>query len=201
MAELQRHVHSEAWHAALATLPTMPLRGTAYRACDPAYANTRDLLTGEGARRCGGRWNPPLSFPVVYLAQSIEGAIAESLGVAARYGFDPAARLPLTIVAVDVMLERVLNLTDPHVCEALGVTLTMMSGCDWRRENHHGRESLTQALGRAAFDRGLEAIIVPSVANPESLNINVFPSQLAPQSSLTIKRADRLPPPFSAGAT
>ena len=46
-------------------------RGVLYRACTPVYANTRDLLSGEGARRIGGRWNPPNLFPMVYLSTSL----------------------------------------------------------------------------------------------------------------------------------
>lgn len=60
-------------------MATASFRGTLYRVSDPTYANTRDLLTGEGSRKYGGRWNKPGSLAVVYLAQSIEGAIAETL--------------------------------------------------------------------------------------------------------------------------
>src|ERR1700733_12546350 len=67
-------------------------RGTLYRACDPTYANARDLLTGEGSQKVGGRWNGPKTFAIVYLAQTVEGAIAESLGLPGVFGFDPAAR-------------------------------------------------------------------------------------------------------------
>ena len=84
--------------------------------------------------------------------QSIEGAIAESLGLSSHYGFDPAKRLPLTLVAVDVMLEIVIDFTDASLRKSLGVTLAGMTGCDWRNENAAGREALTQVLGRAAFD-------------------------------------------------
>jgi len=43
------------------------LRGVVYRWSEPTYATKEDLLTGEGSRRFGGRWNPR-SFATVYAA-------------------------------------------------------------------------------------------------------------------------------------
>jgi RES domain-containing protein len=181
-------------------LPTAaPFRGILYRACDPTYANTRDLLTGEGSRKYGGRWNAPGRFAMVYLAQSFEGAVAETLGLAGRYGFNPAARLPLTLVAVDAVLETVLDFTDPRVRKMVGVTLTAMNACEWKRENVAGREALTQALGRAAFEQGADGIIVPSAVKRTFKNLNVFPANLRAPTGLTIRRADKLPPPPAPG--
>jgi hypothetical protein len=34
-------------------------------------------LSGEGARRFGGRWNPPLLFPAIYLADSARACMVE----------------------------------------------------------------------------------------------------------------------------
>src|SRR5258707_9510197 len=90
----------------------IPFTGILYRACEPAYANTRGLLTGEGSQKSGGRWNAPDTFATIYLAQSLEGAIAESLGTGAHFGFDPSSRLPLTLVAVDASLHSILDLTN-----------------------------------------------------------------------------------------
>jgi RES domain-containing protein len=170
-------------------------RGTLYRACDPTYANVRDLLTGEGSQKVGGRWNGPKTFAIVYLAQTIEGAIAESLGLPRVFGFDPAARLPLTLVAVEAQMDRVLDFTDAQVRRALAVTMTTLNRCDWRSENAAGREAVTQSLGRAAFELGFQGIIVPSAVKRTFKNLNVFPAQLAGTGRLTILRSDRLPPP------
>jgi RES domain-containing protein len=169
--------------------------GVLYRACTPAYANTHDLLTGEGARKFGGRWNPPGSFPAVYLAESLEGAIAETLGVATHYGFDPAARLPMTLVAVDATLDRVLDLTDAACRKTLGLTLASMRHGPWRDENAAGREAVTQAVGHAAHAAGLQGIRVPSSLKRTFRNLNVFPSNLGATGMLKIRSADKLPPP------
>lgn len=172
-----------------------PFSGTLYRACDPTYANTRDLLSGEGSRRFGGRWNAPGSFAVVYLARTIEGAMTESMGVVSHFGFDPADRLPLTLVSVDASLEHVLDLTAPGVRKLLGITISQMSAGDWRGENSRGYESMTQALGRACFELSCQGIAVPSAANRKAKNVNLFPAHLIRVRSLEIRRADRLPPP------
>ena len=178
---------------------TMPMaasfRGTLYRACDPTYANTRDLLSGEGSRKSGGRWNGPDTYATVYLAQTVEGSIAESLGLPGVYGFDPARRLPLTLVAVEAHLKVALDFTDPGVRRTLSVTLSMMNTCDWRSDNAAGRESITQALGRAAFELGAQGIVVPSAVKRSFKNLNVFPANLPAVGRLAIIAADKLPPP------
>ena len=174
-------------------------KGPLYRACTPVYANQRDLLTGAGAHKYGGRWNAPGRFPLVYLSQTVEGAIAETLGLSGRYGFDPAAHLPLTLVAIDATLANVLDLTNVHVRQAFRVTIKAMTDCPWKRENDHGREAFTQALARVASDAGLEGIIVPSAVQRTIRNLNVFPANLAKKSKLEICRADKLPPPGPAG--
>jgi RES domain-containing protein len=169
--------------------------GTLYRACDPTYANTRDLLTGEGSRKVGGRWNGPGSFATVYLAQSVDGSIAESLGLPGVFGFDPAKRLPLTLVAVEVRLQVVLDLTDARVRRILGIAINTMNTCDWRGENAVGKESFTQALGPAAFELNVHGIIVPSAVKRSFRNLNVFPANLATAGQLIILRSDKLPSP------
>jgi RES domain-containing protein len=174
---------------------SISFRGILYRACDPTYANTRDLLTGLGSRLHGGRWNGPGTFATIYLSQSVEGAIAETLGLAPLYGLNPAGRLPLTLVAIDARLSRVLDFTDATTRRILGMTLTAMNACDWRSENAAGREALTQALGRAAFELGAHGIIVPSAVRRTIKNLNLFPTNLGRAGRLSIRRSDRLPPP------
>src|SRR5207249_5682069 len=106
-SKLQRHLPD-----------AISFKGTLYRACEPIYANTRDLLTGEGSRKAGGRWNPPGAFAITYLAQTLEGALAESLGTGALFGFDPSTRLPLTLVAIDASLNAILDFSSTRIRRA-----------------------------------------------------------------------------------
>ena len=176
------------------TPPITSFDGTLFRASDPLYANARDLITGHGSRRYGGRWNGP-GIATVYLAQSVEGAIAESLGLAGSYGFDPAKRLPLTLVAIDARLNAVFDFTHARVRKSVGITLTAMNACEWRMDNAAGEEALTQALGRAAYELGVEGVLVPSAVKRTFIDLNVFPENLRNARQLTVRSSERLPPP------
>jgi RES domain-containing protein len=197
------HQHAAYERIRGALLDALPMatafHGVLYRACDPIYANTRDLLRGEGSQKQGGRWNPPRGCATIYLATSVEGAMAETLGLPSHYGFDPAARLPLTVVAVDAALERVIDFTDSDLRKLLGVTLSAMTACDWRTENAAGTEALPQMIGRVAFELGAQGIIVPSAVKRTLKNLNVFPANLRGASHLKIRRSENLPPPTSGG--
>ena len=123
------------------------LREVVFRCSEPTYATKDDLLTGEGSRKHGGRWNPPSSFATVYAAFSDAIALAETKAHFLYYGLDPTDALPRMIVAVDVRLARVLDLTDGTVRKTLGVSATRMRGNDWRKLNRRGTESLCRRSG------------------------------------------------------
>jgi RES domain-containing protein len=78
------------------------LRAVVFRCSEPTYATKDDLLTGQGSRKHGGRWNPPSSFATVYAAFTDTTALAEAKANHIYYGLDPADVLPRTIVAVDI---------------------------------------------------------------------------------------------------
>lgn len=54
-----------------------PFAGIVYRSSTPKYATLEDLLSGEGSKREGGRWNPR-GIAVVYAALRPEVAMAET---------------------------------------------------------------------------------------------------------------------------
>lgn len=64
--------------ARLARLPTAAFDGVVYRSSTPRYATEADILTGEGSRRVGGRWNPT-GIAAVYASLTSETAMAETL--------------------------------------------------------------------------------------------------------------------------
>jgi len=63
---------------------------TGYRNQTPGF----DPRSGEGARRFGGRFNPPDSFPVLYLCSTPACAASELRRQAARQGIELDHMLP-----------------------------------------------------------------------------------------------------------
>jgi RES domain-containing protein len=168
--------------------------GTAYRAVGTEYANKRDLLSGEGTKRFGGRWTPPGSFAAAHASLDVKTAVAESLGTQQQYGIAVDARLPLTLVAIDVSLQKLIDLTDDTILRELGLTRQRLLRCRWRERMDKGRGALTQAIGCIAFEAGLEALFVPSAQARKGKNLVVFLDNLQKASSLTIQNVGKLLP-------
>lgn len=197
------HPDSEAVHKAVRALvvEVSSYSATLYRVCETDYATQPDLLSGEGSKKCGGRWNIPGGARTVYLSTSLNGALDETLGVSSKYGWDPADRLPVTLVAVDVKVRRALDITSAKVRRRLGITIAAMVSADWKSENRQGRETISQCLGRAAVAEGIQAIVVPSAARRGVINVNVFADLLGKGDMLRARHAEKLPisPMRSAG--
>jgi RES domain-containing protein len=166
------------------------VKATVYRFAEPTFATKNDLFTGEGARLYGGRWNPKGAFAAVYTSLSDGSALAESKAHFLYYGWDTANALPLTLVAADVQLKKVLDLTGGHIRQALQVSATRMRSDDWRKLNRRGNESLTQTIGRIAYGAGLEGLVVPACDGER--NLVWFPGNLLTGSRVKIRNADKL---------
>ncbi len=136
-------------------------RGGRYlRVADPLW---EDPLDGGFAERSGGRWNPPGSFPVVYLSRSLATARANVYRrlVDQPYGpedLDPASApvLVATDVPDDLYVDAIttrglasLRLPESYPLDERGEPL--------------GRERC-QAIGRAAWDAGEPGIACRSAA-------------------------------------
>jgi len=163
-------------------------RGTIYRSTTPAYAASKDMLSGEGSRRYGGRWNAPGTFPAVYGSLDPETAMAEALAHFRYYGIPLESAMPRIFVAIDVLLSRVLDLRDRQVLRALGVTRARIVHCNWRALGAEGERPVTQIIGEAACTVSLEAILVPSSARNGGSNLVAFPGSLGPAARLTIRK-------------
>jgi RES domain-containing protein len=186
------HPEFDQLHQRMTTLFTLAIsfQKPVFRCTEPTYATQHDLLTGEGSRKNGGRWNPPACFSTVYTAFSDATALAESKANHLYYGLDPVDVLPRTIVAIDVKFSKALDLTAAAVRKTLGVSATRMRHDDWRASNRHGAESLSQAIGRAAYDCDLEALIAPACDGGK--NLIWFPGNLWATSKATIRNVRKL---------
>jgi RES domain-containing protein len=162
--------------------------GEVYRSATPRYARTGDIVTGAGSAKTGGRWNPPGSFPTVYASLQPEAAMAESLATFRYYGWDLYNAMPRVFRALEAHLSRVLDLRRPEILLDLGLWLEAAQHEDWRALQRAGRESATQMMGRAAFESGLEGLLVPSFASPANTNLVAFPGNFAPGSWIRVIR-------------
>jgi len=185
---------------AVRRLSSGPWKGIAYRSASPAYAGSRDLLSGEGVRRHGGRWNAAGAFPAVYASLTPETAIAEALGQFRYYGIPDADAMPRVLVALDASLAALADLTAGPARRILRVSRRRMRADSWRAAAERGRESLTQAIGRAAYEAEIEGLLVPSAVDRKGANLVFFPERLRAGSRLTVhasgpRRAPAAPTP------
>jgi RES domain-containing protein len=155
----------------LDALPRVPLVAVTFRHVSVG----RQPLSGEGARIQGGRWNPPESFPTLYLAGSRDVMVAEFRRLAVRTGRSPADFLPRELYRIDVTLGGLLDLTDPAAATAVGLSLESV-----RSDNL----SACQAVGLAAHYLGLEGVHAAS-ATGEGTVVAVFTDRVRSSSRLT----------------
>lgn len=167
--------------------------GTVYRSSTPQYATETDLLTGEGSRKSGGRWNPS-GLAVVYASLTPETALAETLAHNRYYAIPVQNAMPRTFVAISAKLHAVLDLRIGTVRRRLQVSLERILTVDWRKEVDAGLAPITQSLGQAASEVGLEGLIVPSAADSNGHNLLVFPRNLQTGSQIRVLAAERLMP-------
>lgn len=138
--------------------------GTAYRNQAPGF----DPTSGEGARRHGGRFNPPHSFPVLYLCATRPCVVAELALQASRQGLEVGDLLPRELWAIGLDLDSVLDLGDADVRRGLGLEFV-----DLIRPDH----GLTREIGEAAHERRFQAVRSPSATGVDEI-IAVFPENL-----------------------
>lgn len=173
-----------------------PWSGDVYRFAAPRWSTPSELLTGAGALHAGGRWHPMGRFRAVYASLDPLTALEESLVHARRFHLSIRTAVPKTVNAVAMRLQRVLDLTDGRTRRHLVLSERRILQEEWWLREATDEEALTQAVGRVAWELGLEALLVPSAANPEGKGIVYFPDHKSARSTLEIINADQLPSPF-----
>ena len=166
-----------------------------YRSASPRYSNKNDILTGFGSRITGARWNPPRGFPTVYASLDPHTALDEVLAHFRHFSIPIESAMPRVMVSIRVRLTHVLDLTKGQTRSILRVSWRRMVNEPWREEQGAGREAVTQALGRLACELGWEALIVPSAARKEGVNLILYPDKLNHDSTIEIINAEELPSP------
>nr|AQQ74844.1 hypothetical protein [uncultured bacterium] len=137
----------------------------------------------------GARFNAPGSFPAVYGSTTPELAMIESLAYQRRAGLPVERALPLVFKAISVEVERLLDLTDTSVLTDLGVMADQIRADTWWLARARGEESLTQSLGRAAYDCGVQALLTSSAHTfAHGQNVIALPDRIRPPSYLKVLR-------------
>ena len=136
-------------------------RGGPYlRVADPDW---QDPLDGRFAADRGGRWNPPESFPVVYLCRSIEVARANVYRKLEAQPYGPEDLLPgrgPVLVRTNVPEDRYLNAITEAGLRDLGLPRTYP--LDSRRRLVPWRRC--QPIGQRSWEAGLPGVAARSAA-------------------------------------
>jgi RES domain-containing protein len=169
-----------------------PWKGTIYRVTTLKYRDPREILLGGGSYHHGGRWNVIGSFRTVYGSLNDVTALKESKANAEYANLPYPFRETRLIVAVEVALSRVVDLTSAQILKRLEVTEEELRTEDWRKVQEQGFESFTQALGRAAFEAKAEGLLAASARVPKAINIAYFPQNRLPGSEVQLWEARKL---------
>ena len=174
------------------TVLLRPWNGAAYRVTTLDYPSPKGILLGQGSFLHGGRWNAIGSFRAVYGSTLDMVAVAESRATADYAHVPWPFRAPRLLVAIEFSLRAVLDLTNASIRAQLGLTLDALREEDWRKAQEHGRESLTQAIGRAVFSNNGEGLLVPSARGPQGVNVVYLPENHCTGSRVAVLESDKL---------
>lgn len=151
---------------------------TAFRHCHPAYAEPSETTLRASARE-GGRFNPQQAFGALYVSLSEATAVRELRRRAARLGVAATDLLPRKLLRLRLRLARVLDLCDPAIARAWGLSPEQLRS-----------DELTacQEVGRAARREGYEAIRFPAATGTGD-NVAIFLDRLHAGSTVVMEEA------------
>lgn len=168
----------------ISTAPRRTHEAAGYRQQSPAY----DPMSGEGARIHGGRFNPPNSFPVLYLCSTAGCAAAEFMRFARDQPIGPSGFLPRSLWRYEIRLTNVLDLTDSETLDHLGAERHVFVDDD---------RVLTHQIGEIAREFGYQAILNASATGVDDvlavLIENIRGGMVSPALDQTWSTLDDLP--------
>src|SRR5213592_1529371 len=126
--------------------------GDVVRQSAPRWMSRPYRFTGVGSVLAGARWSVKGLMPTIYASTDPVTLNAEAYYKGLRYGWAKADFNVQSMAGMHWELQAVVDLTAPATLKALKVTNGEIVSCDWRAEQTAGREPVTQAIGRAAFE-------------------------------------------------
>ena len=163
----------------------MRLQAIVYRALNPVWAG--DPLSGEGARRFGGRFNPK-GMAALYCTLDPVTAVREVSQIG-----QPLQ--PTMLVSFKTDVNPIFDATDPAALAGQGMTVEALAANDWRVHMAAGRDAPTQALARRLQDAGFAGMLATSYARlapPQARNLILW--RWTPQTLRLIDDEGRLTP-------
>jgi len=157
-----------------------PWKDDVFRQGLPRWMSLPYRFTGVGSVLAGARWSVQRLMPAVYASTDLATLSAEAYYKSRRYGWTAAQFQPQLVVNMRWELQSVVHLTTVAMLKALGVTRKEIVSCDWCAEQAAGRESVTQAIARAAFENLVEGLVVPSARRTGGVNIVYYPTHRRP---------------------
>ncbi|MCO5072724.1 MAG: RES domain-containing protein [Rhizobiaceae bacterium] len=131
-------------------MPEIQSRHTLWRAFVPRWAHLP--LSGEGAARFGGRWNP-VGHPTIYAAFELSTAWAEYNQSFVQH--------PALIAQLELRNARLADLTSAETLERWGVTSDIHQ-CEWRDLVDRELVPPTYELRERLLAEGWHGVIYPS---------------------------------------
>ncbi|MDW5316251.1 RES family NAD+ phosphorylase [Rhizobium sp. PL01] len=127
---------------------------TLWRAFVPQWAFAP--LSGEGAARFGGRWNP-VGAATIYAARELSTAWAEY-----NQGF---VQHPALIAQLELKDAALADLTDPAVLSGLAVSDDIHL-CEWRMLLDERKVPPAHQLRQRLLEDGFDGVVYPSFMSP-----------------------------------
>lgn len=138
--------------------PAAGFKGTVYRICPTRYAD--HLLSMRGAFLHGARYNIRGYFGALYTSLSQETARQEI----SRYFTVPPIG-GFVLATIGLRLNSVVDLTRPGQLHRIPISREQLTAA---------RFSISREIGLRAWESGLEALLVPSAADPKAPNLALF---------------------------
>lgn len=166
---------------------SLPTHHVWWRIADPAWHNPVDTTY---AAQVGGRWNPPDSWPTLYLNEDTVTARLNMQLFTAAWPYEPEdlrpEHAPVLVAVTLPRSQRVADVHTPGGVAAAGLPATYPRDQDGNLVGHE----LCRTVGQAVHEAGLRGIRSRSATSPlgEGRELAWYPATARSQATITQTR-------------